>query len=112
MPCLWDKLQCKLRDKVLVNFIYEQLCFLRFVLPNHMLLQISELLPREMQGILACCNPIPALVRKNLSVLHQQIILARSQPAHKVIIKYDVLMIFIDLDMHAFNILEHCSCEH
>ena len=49
-----------------------------------MLLQIAEILPREMQGILACCNPIPALVRKNLSHLHQLICIARSQPVDKV----------------------------
>lgn len=45
-----------------------------YVLPNHMLLQICESLPREIQGILACCNPIPPLVRQNLNVLHQIIL--------------------------------------
>lgn len=49
----------------------------QYVLPNHMLLQISEVLPREMQGILACCNPIPPLVRQNLNELHQIILEAR-----------------------------------
>lgn len=49
----------------------------QYVLPNHMLLQISEVLPREMQGILACCNPIPPLVRQNLNELHQIIYEAR-----------------------------------
>jgi exosome complex exonuclease RRP6 len=54
------------------------------VLPNHMLLQIAEALPREMQGILACCNPIPPLVRQNLGHLHGIILRAREQPLIQV----------------------------
>lgn len=57
-----------------------------YVLPNHMLLQIAESLPREMQGILACCNPIPPLVRQHLNYLHQIILKARDQPIIKPII--------------------------
>lgn len=63
------------------------LCFMhvnRFILPNHMLLQIAELLPREMQGILACCNPIPPLVRANLLELHKIVLRAREQSVVKV----------------------------
>lgn len=41
-----------------------------FVLPKHMLLQISEVLPKEMQGVLACCNPIPPLVKTELLTIH------------------------------------------
>lgn len=55
-----------------------------YVLPNHMLLQIAESLPREMQGILACCNPIPPLVRQNLHIIHQLILKAREQQLVKV----------------------------
>lgn len=55
-----------------------------YVLPNHMLLQIAESLPREMQGILACCNPIPPIVRQNLHPLHKIILKAREQPLIKV----------------------------
>lgn len=54
-----------------------------YVLPNHMLLQISETLPREMQGILACCNPIPPLVRQHLNLIHQIVLKAREQPLIK-----------------------------
>lgn len=49
-----------------------------------MMLQIAESLPREMQGILACCNPIPPLVRQNLHKLHAIVLEARNQPFVKV----------------------------
>ncbi|XP_015928084.2 exosome complex component 10 [Parasteatoda tepidariorum] len=49
---------------------------LLYVLPNHMLLQIAEALPREQQGILACCNPIPPLVKQQLNELHSIILKA------------------------------------
>ncbi|KAK7070703.1 Exosome component 10 [Halocaridina rubra] len=51
-----------------------------YVLPKHMLLQIAEVLPKEMQGILACCNPIPALVKTELLTMHTLIREAREQP--------------------------------
>ncbi|GAB1606032.1 exosome component 10-like [Argonauta hians] len=50
---------------------------LNYVLPNHMLLQIAEILPRERQGILACCNPIPPLVRQFLQEIHGYVSEAR-----------------------------------
>ena len=70
---------------------------IRYVLPNHMLLQIAESLPREMQGILACCNPIPPLVRQNLLALHRIILEARDQPLVKVNILL-LLIFFVSLD--------------
>uniref|UniRef100_A0A915IDH0 Exosome complex component 10 homolog n=1 Tax=Romanomermis culicivorax TaxID=13658 RepID=A0A915IDH0_ROMCU len=48
-----------------------------YVLPNHMLLQIAEVLPREMQGLLSCCNPVPPLVRQDLHDLHKIVVKAR-----------------------------------
>lgn len=51
-----------------------------FVLPKHMMLQIADVLPREMQGILACCSPIPPLVRQHLLQLHEIILRARQLP--------------------------------
>ncbi|XP_053213609.1 exosome component 10-like [Panonychus citri] len=51
-----------------------------YILPNHMMLQISDVLPREQQGILACCNPIPPMVRQQLNELHQIILKARDIP--------------------------------
>lgn len=61
-----------------------------YVLPNHMLLNIAETLPREMQGILACCNPIPPLIRQNLLKLHKIILKARDQPLIKPILENDL----------------------
>ncbi|XP_030573522.1 exosome component 10 [Drosophila novamexicana] len=58
-----------------------------YVLPNHMMLQIAESLPREMQGILACCNPIPPLVRQQLHTLHQIVLRAREQPLVKPLLE-------------------------
>lgn len=61
-----------------------------YVLPNHMMLNIAETLPREMQGILACCNPIPPLVRQNLLRLHKIILKAREQPLIKPVLEDDI----------------------
>ncbi|XP_018316117.1 exosome component 10 [Mycetomoellerius zeteki] len=61
-----------------------------YVLPNHMLLNIAETLPREMQGILACCNPIPPLVRQNLLKIHKIVLKAREQPLVKSIAEQDI----------------------
>ena len=55
-----------------------------YVLPSHMLLKISSELPREMQGILACCNPIPPMVKQNLHHLHQIVFKAREQPLKSI----------------------------
>lgn len=54
-----------------------------YVLPNHMILEISEILPREQQGIVACCNPCPPLVRQNLNELHRIILKAREMPLNQ-----------------------------
>ena len=51
-----------------------------YILPNHMMLKIAEVLPQEQQGILACCNPIPAMVKKHLNELHLIILKARELP--------------------------------
>ncbi|XP_027514035.1 exosome component 10 isoform X1 [Corapipo altera] len=54
-----------------------------YVLPNHMLLKISEELPKEPQGIIACCNPVPPLVRQQINELHLLIQQAREMPLVK-----------------------------
>ncbi|KAK6104960.1 3'-5' exonuclease family protein [Brugia pahangi] len=55
----------------------------QYVLPCHMMLQIAEVLPREMQGILACCSPVPMHVKQELHILHQIINTSRDQPLVK-----------------------------
>lgn len=64
----------------LVETLTANCFYFRYILPNHMLLLIAEKLPKEMQGVLACCNPIPPLVRQNLVLIHQIILKAREQP--------------------------------
>lgn len=61
-----------------------------YVLPKQMLFNIAEKLPREMQGILACCNLIPPLVRQNLLKIHKIVLKAREQPLVKSIPEQDV----------------------
>lgn len=51
-----------------------------------MMLQISEILPKEVQGILACCNPIPPFLRQNVMTIHQIILSARAEPLVKPIV--------------------------
>ncbi|XP_023213356.1 exosome component 10-like, partial [Centruroides sculpturatus] len=48
-----------------------------YVLPNHMLFQIAEVLPREQQGLMACCHPVPPLLRQYLNEVHKIILEAR-----------------------------------
>uniref|UniRef100_A0AAR2ITM1 Exosome complex component 10 n=1 Tax=Pygocentrus nattereri TaxID=42514 RepID=A0AAR2ITM1_PYGNA len=55
-----------------------------YVLPNHMMMKIAEELPKEPQGIIACCNPTPPLVRQQINELHQLIKQAREIPLLKV----------------------------
>ncbi|XP_067226929.1 exosome component 10 isoform X1 [Chanodichthys erythropterus] len=54
-----------------------------YVLPNHMMMKIADELPKEPQGIIACCNPIPPLVRQQINELHQLIKEARETPLLK-----------------------------
>ncbi|KAM4886127.1 exosome complex component 10 [Sylvia borin] len=54
-----------------------------YVLPNHMLLKIAEELPKEPQGIIACCNPVPPLIRQQINELHLLIQQAREMPLVK-----------------------------
>ncbi|XP_058813543.1 exosome component 10 [Topomyia yanbarensis] len=56
-----------------------------YVLPQHMALDIASKLPREMQGIIACCTPVPSLVRQHLHTLHQIILKARDIPLNKTV---------------------------
>lgn len=42
-------------------------------------MKISEVLPRELLGIKACCDPMPPLVKQNLNEIHRIIVDARSK---------------------------------
>jgi ribonuclease D len=48
-----------------------------YVLKNHQLLKIAELLPREIYGILALCNPISSIVEANVHEIHDIVKSAR-----------------------------------
>lgn len=54
-----------------------------YVLPTHMMSKISEELPKEPQGIIACCHPIPPLVRQQVNELHLLVQQAREMPLLK-----------------------------
>ncbi|KAG7521384.1 exosome component 10 [Solea senegalensis] len=54
-----------------------------YVLPTHMMSKISEELPKEPQGIIACCNPVPPLVRQQIHELHLLVQQAREMPLLK-----------------------------
>ncbi|XP_029013177.1 exosome component 10 [Betta splendens] len=54
-----------------------------YVLPTHMMRKISEELPKEPQGIIACCNPVPPLVRQQVNELHLLVQQAREMPLLK-----------------------------
>ncbi|XP_043079971.1 exosome component 10 isoform X2 [Puntigrus tetrazona] len=54
-----------------------------YVLPNHMMMKIAEVLPKEPQGIIACCNPTPPLVRQQINELHRLVKQARETPLLK-----------------------------
>ncbi|KAM6977515.1 exosome complex component 10 [Aplochiton taeniatus] len=54
-----------------------------YVLPNHMMIKISEELPKEPQGIVACCHPVPPLVRQQVNELHLLVQQARDMPLLK-----------------------------
>ncbi|MFT7804592.1 exosome component 10 isoform X2 [Arapaima gigas] len=55
-----------------------------YILPNHMMMKISETLPKEPQGIIACCSPVPPVVRQQVNELHLLIQQARDMPLLKV----------------------------
>ncbi|XP_065061459.1 exosome complex component 10-like [Rhopilema esculentum] len=55
-----------------------------YVIPNHMMLRIAEQLPREPEGVLACCNPIPPLVRQRVAEIYNLVKEARIFNAKKL----------------------------
>uniref|UniRef100_A0A8C1WLV9 Exosome complex component 10 n=1 Tax=Cyprinus carpio TaxID=7962 RepID=A0A8C1WLV9_CYPCA len=65
-----------------------------YILPNHMMMKIAEELPKEPQGIIACCNPTPPLVRQQINELHQLIKQARETPLLKVCAQTNTIYLF------------------
>ncbi|CAK1588540.1 unnamed protein product [Parnassius mnemosyne] len=51
-----------------------------YLLPNHMLLSLAEALPREVQGVNACCSPMPPFVKQNLIAIHRMLLSCRELP--------------------------------
>jgi exosome complex exonuclease RRP6 len=56
-----------------------------------MLLKICTELPKEMQGITACCNPMPPLVKQHLQLLHLIVLKAREKPLVRVDIEMSLV---------------------
>uniref|UniRef100_A0A914NS20 HRDC domain-containing protein n=1 Tax=Meloidogyne incognita TaxID=6306 RepID=A0A914NS20_MELIC len=71
----WREVTAKEHDKSLY-----------YVLPDHMMLKIAEILPREQSGILACCAPVPRLVRHELESLARILKIARELPLEQTTI--------------------------
>ena len=42
-----------------------------------MLFQIAEILPREAPGVLACCTPVPPLVKQRVMDVHRLVMEAK-----------------------------------
>ncbi|KAF7284180.1 exosome component Rrp6 [Rhynchophorus ferrugineus] len=83
-----------------------------YVLPNNMLLEIAQRLPREMQGIIACCNPVPPLVQANLLDLHKIILKALEKPFEQPILKEDTRARGTTKKMSKINIDSPLHCPH
>ncbi|XP_030758345.1 exosome component 10 [Sitophilus oryzae] len=83
-----------------------------YVLPNNMLLEIAERLPREMQGILACCRPVPPLVRANLLDLHKIILKALEKPFEEPILKEDTRARGTTKKVSKINVDSPLYCPH
>jgi len=46
-----------------------------YILPDHMMLRLAEVLPRDMQGVTAACHPLPPFVQHDLPLLHKYVFL-------------------------------------
>ncbi|KAG0229131.1 ribonuclease H-like domain-containing protein [Mortierella sp. GBAus27b] len=51
---------------------------LRYVLPNSMLFTLAEQMPEEATKVLACCNPVPPIVRMNATDIAMLITLTKA----------------------------------
>ncbi|XP_050360951.1 exosome component 10 isoform X2 [Nymphalis io] len=51
-----------------------------YLLPNHMMLTLAETLPKEMQGLSACCHPMSPFLKQNLVTVHRMLLSCRELP--------------------------------
>jgi len=85
-----------------------------YVLKKHQMLKIAELLPREIHGILALCNPVSSIVETNLHQIHELIMQARDFKAAAVLDNQageeiePKFAIFTHLPLYDENNLIHC----
>ena len=45
-----------------------------YILPDHMLMQIAQVLPREANGIISCCSPVPVYLKRDLLLIHKYVL--------------------------------------
>ncbi|KAA0194296.1 Exosome component 10 [Fasciolopsis buskii] len=82
-----------------------------YVLPNHMLKVIAEVLPRESSGLFACCNPIPPLVRKYVHDLHKIVLDARNRPIEELPITEEPKFSEVEIPSEAGSTVTDASLE-
>ncbi|CAI4232688.1 unnamed protein product [Auanema sp. JU1783] len=58
-----------------------------YVLPNHMMMKIAEALPRDVPSVLACCSPVPVLVKKHAIEIQSIMYTAREKPVERTYIE-------------------------
>ncbi|CAK5041794.1 unnamed protein product [Meloidogyne enterolobii] len=93
----WREVTAKEHDK---SFYY--------VLPDHMMLKIAEVLPREQSGILACCAPVPRLVRHELESLARILKIARELPLEQTTINNNLNNLSKQTGIDEFSKLNNC----
>ncbi|KAH1024413.1 exosome component 10 isoform X2 [Dendroctonus ponderosae] len=83
-----------------------------YVLPNNMLMEVAARLPKEMQGILACCSPVPPMVKANLLELHKIVLKALERPFEEPILKEDTRARGSTKKISKINIDNPLHCPH
>ena len=54
-----------------------------YMLPNHMMISIADKLSTELDGILACCQPTPPIVKQQLNDIHRLVMDTKTVPSAK-----------------------------
>ena len=96
---MWNKLirfcNCmKYRGDVLNLIVLAQDCASSVDLPQSCAKpSMCAFVSRDSQGVLACCNPIPSLVRQNINQIQEIISKAKQTPLTKVRVGSPVIML-------------------